>query len=399
MAQFKISTWTDFPSAYSVIVEIEKKWTVSARATGKTYIITTTDQELANQLRTMTQLEGKAVTLEELLPEDKQCTYVVTRVPLDIPNEAIMARIASATEVERLMILDRETRKKCPSNSVKVRAKGEIPTEIRLGALGKFLTRPYIPDPTRCYKCQNYGHMQKDCHRGIRCALCSLNHSTEECRKKLEKNEEVTKKCANCGGKHASGAMSCPVRRKKAQETKTRFLGSISQPKPDQQQAPTPPVNNTNNFPSMTQQSQEAPKTTQTRQKETSPKEEIIQVTTSYLRTMMRDMGTMILQLTGHQDKAPELELLIDGMMQTSSPPTTKRPVPWTTSPAIDAKAGTPADKYIKDNKLNLKRPLEENQNSSGNKKPVLSDSDTQRTHNGLMTGPIRTDLQMETNC
>ncbi len=42
--------------------------------------------------------------------------------------------------------------------TVKVCTKGDIPSEVHLGALGTLKTHRFVPDPLRCYKCQNYGH-------------------------------------------------------------------------------------------------------------------------------------------------------------------------------------------------------------------------------------------------
>ena len=103
MAWFKIKGWKDvFPSAYSVIMEIEKKWpNISAKPMGDTYLLITEDPQTAEELKQITQLDEKPVTLEELLPDMKPCTFVVTRVPLDVPEKILKDRIPGARQAER----------------------------------------------------------------------------------------------------------------------------------------------------------------------------------------------------------------------------------------------------------------------------------------------------------
>ena len=56
--------------------------------------------------------------------------------------------------------------------------------------------------PTRCYNCQEFGHIAAICKKESRCELCAETH-TGLC------NREY--KCVNCGSRHTSGSKSCPV--------------------------------------------------------------------------------------------------------------------------------------------------------------------------------------------
>ena len=64
--------------------------------------------------------------------------------------------------------------------------------------------------PVRCYKCQKYGHISKNCTEKDMADMC-LNccregHKAKEC--------ENPKKCYQCGTDgHAIGTMHCPVYR------------------------------------------------------------------------------------------------------------------------------------------------------------------------------------------
>ena len=67
-----------------------------------------------------------------------------------------------------------------------------------------------IPKHRRCYNCQRYGHLARDCKNSIACSRCSLEHSSQDCSPLSEL------KCVNCAinGKHdvnhASYSSSCP---------------------------------------------------------------------------------------------------------------------------------------------------------------------------------------------
>lgn len=49
---------------------------------------------------------------------------------------------------------------------------------------------------TRCYKCQAFGHIAKNCFRADVCANCAGEHNTANC------GFQNLHKCANCGGDH-----------------------------------------------------------------------------------------------------------------------------------------------------------------------------------------------------
>ena len=77
-----------------------------------------------------------------------------------------------------------------------------IPKKINIGYLKKE-TRPYIPNPQRCFQCQKFGHTKNSCKGKAVCAGCGEEgHNLDDCQ-----NEP---KCANCQGDHVAISRDCP---------------------------------------------------------------------------------------------------------------------------------------------------------------------------------------------
>jgi hypothetical protein len=61
----------------------------------------------------------------------------------------------------------------------------------------------YVPNPLRCFKCQQFGHHQSACKRSVVCPKCSMAaHGEEPCTNPV--------KCVNCSGDHPTYATTCP---------------------------------------------------------------------------------------------------------------------------------------------------------------------------------------------
>lgn len=77
-----------------------------------------------------------------------------------------------------------------------------LPPEIHL-CFQVFHVKQYIPNPTRCFKCQRYGHAAYHCRYKERCVRCGEPHTFEQCPQK------DTPKCVNCGGAHSAAYGGC----------------------------------------------------------------------------------------------------------------------------------------------------------------------------------------------
>jgi len=80
-----------------------------------------------------------------------------------------------------------------------------LPDVVCIGFL-RYRVRPYIPQPTRCTKCQGYGHIAAYCKRQARCVRCGKGHSLEECPAKDDVTRAV---CVNCKGQHSAAFRGC----------------------------------------------------------------------------------------------------------------------------------------------------------------------------------------------
>ena len=78
------------------------------------------------------------------------------------------------------------------------------PDKLRIGYY--FVeVKPYIPNPLRCFQCQEFGHSRKYCKKQLRCWKCgSEGHDGNDC-------SSENKCCVNCKGEHYSSSKTCPV--------------------------------------------------------------------------------------------------------------------------------------------------------------------------------------------
>ena len=78
------------------------------------------------------------------------------------------------------------------------------PEKLRIGYYFVEVKR-YIPNPLRCYQCQEFGHSKKFCKKHLKCWKCGREgHDGSEC-------DSETLCCVNCKGEHYSSSKTCPV--------------------------------------------------------------------------------------------------------------------------------------------------------------------------------------------
>ena len=78
------------------------------------------------------------------------------------------------------------------------------PEKLRIGYYFVEVKR-YIPNPLRCFQCQEFGHSRKFCKKQLKCSKCGCEgHDGSDC-------HSETLCCVNCKGEHFSSSKSCPV--------------------------------------------------------------------------------------------------------------------------------------------------------------------------------------------
>ena len=121
---------------------------------------------------------------------------IIHGIPLDTDISEIGKELPSQNSfVEkafRLQKFDKIQEKKIDTESLIIVFRSEIDfsSHVYLG-YRRLTVKEFIPHPIRCFKCQKFGHISKNCRGKQNCPLCSQNHSFDECQNK------ENKKCTN----------------------------------------------------------------------------------------------------------------------------------------------------------------------------------------------------------
>ena len=95
-----------------------------------------------------------------------------------------------------------------------------IPENIYIGYL-RAPTRPYIPNPQRCFQCQKFGNTKNSCKAKAVCAGCGKEgHTLDDCT-----NEP---KCVSCEGEHNATSRDCPKWELEKKIIKLKYTEKIS---------------------------------------------------------------------------------------------------------------------------------------------------------------------------
>ena len=173
--------------------------------------------------------------LTEIRPREKTTTMVLCDYPLTYSLRAVTAHPDVRT-AERCTT----GQEKAPTKQVTITIVGTPPTDLDLGTWGTFSVRPFRLEPLRCFRCQTYGHHQKDCSEDPRCGVCARNHPTKVCITAHKTGKrQTTAKCANCEGAHHVWFRRCPERLKRITLTETSIRRSET-PTPNETTTPEP---------------------------------------------------------------------------------------------------------------------------------------------------------------
>lgn len=135
----------------------------------------------------------------------------------DLTNEEIKEELQDQYVTEVYRIERRQGNNREPTDTFIITfGKPTPPSEIKV-AYSVVKVDTYIPSPRRCFRCQQYGHGQNNCHHDPVCAKCAqTGHEYNQCTN--------TPKCLHCQKDHPASSKDCPLWKieKAIMEVKTR---------------------------------------------------------------------------------------------------------------------------------------------------------------------------------
>ena len=176
------------------------------------YVNTIEEAEKVQEIQSIGGVKVKA--------QKKECTRrgIIKGVPLYLSDEQLKECIESSvqiTEAIRQKRYNRESRKLEDSYAVMVVFSSNYLPPIVWCCGRKKEVFVYNRRILQCFKCQRYGHLQKNCKANEPvCLRCSGKHESVNCPlKNSDSTEKVqTYRCANCKGCHSSTSRECPIR-------------------------------------------------------------------------------------------------------------------------------------------------------------------------------------------
>lgn len=184
----------------------QKEFLDSNGASGKVQKVVTRSDTLVLYVRTEHDAEAIANSIKSnsaaVVKVHKPKFLAVAKfVPEDTTNE----------EIESAMEGIQEAKRYGTSKSVKLtfRDKEALEKALKYGVYVGYChikVDKYVAAPLRCFKCQKFDHLQRDCPNNAKCSRCSGDHENPKDNPCVRDT-----KCANCSGKHPCYSSQCPV--------------------------------------------------------------------------------------------------------------------------------------------------------------------------------------------
>ena len=147
---------------------------------------------------------------------------VAKNIPVNLSEQEIQDEIQTQIEGKVTVHRFKSRTKGNPFPVVSVEATVIATTRLLfcgLTLLGKkYSCAPFIKPVTRCYNCQGYGHIARNCRKIASCQRCGQHHlhNQDEC-----KSVEC---CSNCKQQHSANSRLCPI----YQDTKRKLHSHYS---------------------------------------------------------------------------------------------------------------------------------------------------------------------------
>ena len=194
------------------------KYRVNKRHQGKCYVTLPKDhfnENVSEVIKSQTGFQNSKVKVIKGINDVPEKTHKVVAIGVHqtISEDDIKTELAKnnvkINKVQRLRFNGQPTRK------VVIQFENEQDMKIALYS-GIYFGRIRIrcesyrttPQVTKCYKCQGFNHIAKDCKNAQKCVRCAGSHKSTEC---PDKNKDSLKlKCSNCNGEHVASSKECP---------------------------------------------------------------------------------------------------------------------------------------------------------------------------------------------
>lgn len=221
---------SDFSTHYQAIRWMEDERKLRLRVTvsrAGDFLIRAWDWDHATTLDEIAAGRTRGITLEK---KEAAVKGVLLGYPTHLPLDPVLAHPCVAAAVR--CHYNAGHGRRLPTRSVQLTLRGRVPASLDLGCWGRFTCRRYVPEPVRCFKCQAFGHRQRQCTRTEElCGVCSRDHATRDCVRRLREGvARPVAVCPNCSSGHHAWNRRCPARLCRIPGAKLRRTTSSADP-------------------------------------------------------------------------------------------------------------------------------------------------------------------------
>lgn len=163
------------------------------------------------RLKELRYIVGHAVEVTEPFSNATRATQSNRGIIFGIDDDVTDDEISMEIGIRAERIIKRRGETRIPTAQVILHVEGPLPEFVRFG-WKRHRVSVYIPPPTRCYRCQRFGHIAGNCgSRKDRCPICAGPHPYQECQIKDTHRSENKASCPNCRGPHPASYQGCPA--------------------------------------------------------------------------------------------------------------------------------------------------------------------------------------------